>query len=114
MSRELPEGFTVKYRHERDEAFIPPRFDRFDELGAVSVSPKGGKTEAFIFDSKGNEVATGEAVCRPDENFDKALGRTIALGRALQELEKKQPPPRRGIGRIIGTRKRRPLRIQAS
>lgn len=106
MLRELPAGYSVRYHHERERE--PVDADAFGD-----ILPKGGRTEALIFDAEGNQVASGEAICRPDENFQKRLGRIVALGRALQELERKQAAPKRGIGRIVGTRKRRSLEIQA-
>ena len=48
---------------------------------------KGGKTVVQILDRYDQEyiVAEGFAWCRPDENYNRRLGLTIALGRALAQ-----------------------------
>ena len=58
-----------------------------------SLSPRGGRTVAQIIrpaehPDEGPEIlAEGQAVCNLSDNFCKRLGRTIALGRALRDLE---------------------------
>lgn len=47
--------------------------------------PTGGETEVTIIPQVGVPVS-GRAVCRPDESFNRKLGLTIALGRAVKEL----------------------------
>lgn len=80
MLRELPEGFSVKFRHTRHWS---------DEL--CGISPKGGETEAFVYEPGNNHVvAFGAAYCSPKDNFSRPLGRKIALGRALQQLTKEE------------------------
>ena len=85
MLRILPEGYTVKYRYERPLVSRPAQ--RTDEVEQTYFSPRGGLTEARIFDEHGNLVATGSAVCSPKDQFNKRIGRMIALGRALQKVE---------------------------
>lgn len=80
MTRELPEGHTVQYEHRRWQAWDP-------EMGTDIVLAKGGYTVAKILSKGGFEVARGTAFCRANENFNKRLGRTISLGRALKRLE---------------------------
>lgn len=79
--RQLPDGYTVKYVHSRNVEPDP-------EAGGLPVLlPTGGQTVAKVLNPDGEQVAEGEATCRPDENFSKPLGRTIALGRALALME---------------------------
>lgn len=46
----------------------------------------GGWTTVEILDENDEPVAVGKAVCRPDEVFNRWLGREVALGRAQAEL----------------------------
>ena len=85
--REIPAGHRVRYKHERAYYDKGPFAHIHD---SYSLLPQGGKTIARIIDPEGNEIARGEAVCRPDENFKKAMGREIALGRALKQLEQQE------------------------
>ena len=82
MLREVPDGCKVRYKHERVVNWAGGR--RTDD-----ISPKGGRTIARILDAEGTELALGEAVCRPDEQFNKKIGRMVALGRALKALEER-------------------------
>jgi hypothetical protein len=72
------DGFQVRVQHTRQELLD-------------GDSPYGGKTEVAIYAKDDAEcldpVATGEALCRPDERFDRRLGFTIAMGRAVHALE---------------------------
>lgn len=84
MPREIPAGLRVKYRHTREYEPI----ERATILKPFpQISPRGGATCAIIVDAEGREVAHGHAICHPSDNFNKSLERTIALGRALRELE---------------------------
>lgn len=67
------DGYTVKVRHNRNT-----------QLGVV-VDPKGGSTEVRI--EKDGIGANGEAVCSTKDNYSRKIGRNIALGRALKELD---------------------------
>lgn len=89
MKRELPEGYTVKYLHRHGVGRIAPRWCLvgFDHLSPVY---HGHSTQAVVFDPDGNIAAKGVAMCRPEDQFSKRLGRTIALGRALKKLNKKR------------------------
>jgi hypothetical protein len=75
--RTLPEGHYVKYSHDR----VCANPDWLTPL------PKGGTTYARIFDANGDLVAKGIATCSNDDNYVKAIGRDIALGRALAQLD---------------------------
>jgi hypothetical protein len=79
--RELPEDYMVRYHHIREHDDAPPY------EGVWVPSPKGGETIAKIFDPEGNEVMQGRATCSPLDPFNRSLGRKIALGRALKNLE---------------------------
>ena len=78
MSRQLPEGTIVRYWHDR------PSGIQKDQLVTL---PKGGKTIARILDKDGNELARGESRCRGDEAYNKKIGRSISLERALYALD---------------------------
>lgn len=76
------DGIRYRIRHER----------RTDRTG--QVLQKGGRTvceilaETEIDEDGGPRVlVAASARCRKDEPFDKRLGRTIALGRALKTLQ---------------------------
>lgn len=80
MTRSVPNGYHVEYTHVR-----PPLYDHDN-----CYAPRGGKTFAYLYrDSDDALVAVGEARCSPLDNYNKRLGRTIALGRALAELDTK-------------------------
>lgn len=82
---ELPDGYRVRYKHIRLYA-RGGIFVGIDDM--YSLEPKGGETIATVVDLHGDTIGVGYSRCRPDENYNKRLGRTIALGRALQDLEK--------------------------
>lgn len=44
-----------------------------------SVCPRGGITIAYIID--GNSIYAAEALCHPNDNFNKHIGRAKAAGR---------------------------------
>lgn len=89
--RTVPEGHVVKYVHRRRVVVGLGREPK--------VLPTGGETVATIYkmptgvdpDARPTEVAQGVTRCRPDENFNRALGREIALGRALVEMFPREP-----------------------
>lgn len=77
----LNDGRLARVRHER-VTYIDG-----------TVMPHGGVTVVEIYltaeDMKIEKwISQGVAFCRPDENYNKRLGRTIALGRALKVLTK--------------------------
>lgn len=59
--------------------------DQYDELQYDEIDNLGGVTYAFQIDYAINEVYAGVAVCQRDDNFDKALGKTIARQRLVRE-----------------------------
>jgi len=78
--RSLPAGHYVKYQHNRLNEFSP-------DGSWARFSPTGGTTVARIYNSEDQQVAAGEARCSPSEQFNRRLGRDIALGRALAQLD---------------------------
>ena len=70
----------IIYRYSRYgvlDRFGDPIYDEIDNLGGV--------TYAFQIDYAMNEVYAGVAVCQQDDNFNKALGKTIARQRLDRE-----------------------------
>jgi len=49
----------------------------------VEVVESGGR-----FDDNGKKIGESVAICDPRDNFDKSVGRKIALQRALVEIDK--------------------------
>lgn len=79
MKRELPKDCKVFFTHVR----------HFNGEVWAELSPRGGVTEARIV--RGGEViGTGYAFCSRHDNFNKRIGRDIAQGRALKDLEKSE------------------------
>jgi hypothetical protein len=96
-------GYTVRVHHRRiteaqlraaeeghmrlkkDVPEVPLRKFEIREM-QKPIATRGGYTKVEIF--KGEEmVAEGEAWCNTIDNFNKRLGREIALGRALKALK---------------------------
>ena len=84
--RTLPEGFTVIYDHERPYVVGNMLVVGFRVNGQQPL-PRGGCTVATILDADRNLVAFGEATCHERDNYNRRIGRMIALGRALKNLE---------------------------
>jgi hypothetical protein len=84
---ELPAEHTAKYKYERAKRVLTRNTLQGRPEGKLTFEPLGGKTTCTILSPAGVAVAEGTATCRPDEAFVKALGRTIALGRALAQLD---------------------------
>lgn len=90
---ETAEGIRYRVRHERI---------RRREHGLATADwsypaePKGGTTVVEIVSPKLDDdgevvevvvIAVGKANCSPRDNYNRRLGRTIALGRALKSLK---------------------------
>jgi len=84
MSPVIPAGVKVFFTHYRK---FPGMIDFYTrgELPGFPPEPKGGLTEARLV-SNGRIIAMGYADCSTKDNFNKAVGRNIALGRALKAL----------------------------
>lgn len=94
MKPVVPDGLTVKFWHERfpsyygieERTILTPFFPK--ELREQKITPhaKGGQTVARLYDVEGNLVAEGVATCHENDNYNRRIGRDIALGRALKAL----------------------------
>lgn len=82
MRPQVPEGIHVRYAHHR-----------YRNPSGEGVSPKGGWTTATLYRDVSAElgheapdqvVGTGVAYCHLNDNFNRKIGRDIALGRALK------------------------------
>lgn len=80
MKVTVPEDHVVKYEHHRHY------------LTSMKVSPRGGMTVAYLYRKEDLEaggiaiaVSSGVAHCHPNDNYNKRIGRAIALGRALKQ-----------------------------
>lgn len=76
----------VRYRVIHERAYGPKQ----NEQGDYLRSEKGGRTVVEILGEYDQVLATGESVARPDENYNRKLGRTIAFGRALKAYRESQ------------------------
>lgn len=101
-------GHVVKIRHRRHwldgqgGRLVATREQAkrlLDEVPVVLL-PKGGDTKVTILDGSGRTIAAGFARCSRLDNFDRRMGLTIALGRAIKNapgLSRKHlfdaPPP---------------------
>ena len=86
MNQQLPDGYRVKYTHVR--SYVNPRPGKFDSH--KTLSQKGGRTYADVYDPKDNLVASGIAIVHPKDNYNKKIGREVSLGRALKTLGAKE------------------------
>ena len=84
-------GYKVRVLHNRVYEYRSDNTGKFDNyltfLMTKELSAKGGSTVVEL--TKGQIHAKGEAICHPEDNYDKKEGVRIALGRALDELEQK-------------------------
>lgn len=94
-----PAGYTVKFYHEREftldkvTPLTPGHVKKEGDVAAIAryrLSPTGGLTQAILYDESETPRATGFAICSPSDNFVKAVGRSIALERAIHALESEQ------------------------
>lgn len=88
MKRNLPDGYRVfisHYRKFKGTNMLMTRWDGKEE-GLGTPLPHGGATEATILDATGEPVATALALCSKRDMFNKAIGRNIAIGRALKQM----------------------------
>lgn len=105
MKRELPEGARIKFGHGRRVdgdwgTFFRRKDGRWGcwdpehttnghrTYSSKEISPQGGMTFCTITLTDGTE-AHGRAECSVRDNYSKRIGRDIALGRALVNLERR-------------------------
>lgn len=79
----VPDGMRVWYHHKRT---VRARKDAI-----MRIDPRGGETVALLYRQEQDPqtdaaVATGTAVCSVNDNYNKRIGRDIALGRAVKKL----------------------------
>lgn len=90
------QGYLVNVRHLRAINYVHPlplmtsyraKHEVMPEthLRPSMFAPRGGRTEVEIV-REGSIVAFGATNCSPRDNYCKAVGLQIALGRALKEL----------------------------
>ena len=70
-------GWKVRVLHQRNY-FLKNRLDG----NSSEVAAKGGQTEIQLTSPDGQVNASGKAICSEDDNFNRKVGNTIALGRA--------------------------------
>jgi hypothetical protein len=51
------------------------------------VTSRGGRTIAVITNHDRTKIYSGVALCSPEDNYCKETGRTIALARAMVQME---------------------------
>jgi hypothetical protein len=74
-------GYKVRVLHHRNVVYQ----QRID--GSVKVfSPKGGKTIIDITTPDGSKTVTGFSQCSEKDSWNRKLGNSIALGRALTQI----------------------------
>lgn len=88
-------GYRVQVRHERlwEQSFGSLGVAHFRGtrqealargLSTANLSTRGGSTVVRLMPPDGGSVVEGVAICRPDlDTYNRKLGRTIALGRAM-------------------------------
>jgi hypothetical protein len=92
------DGFEVEIQHLRfpydDKGKIGPCLMTTQEAKKddFDLCPIGGRTVALISTKDGIVTASGTAHCSFEDNYNRKLGATIALGRAVCEMsgEKKR------------------------
>jgi len=77
-------GFKVRVIHIRHFETPPTRMARMDQ--SKRLSAKGGFTRIEVTTPDKETTITGVAECSPQDNFDRKLGNSIALGRAMAKL----------------------------
>ena len=74
-------GYKVRVIHTRN-------FEKIQKIDGIhmAISSRGGKTRIEITTPSGEDVV-GEAICSKEDNWNRKLGNSIALGRALQQIQ---------------------------
>lgn len=76
MRYQLPEGYKVYYEYVN--GYVTPDRRLLDGNRRCTI--------AYVKNTDDEDVASAFAMCRPEDNFSKAIGRAIALGRALKAM----------------------------
>lgn len=53
----------------------------FDSIDSLDVSPRGGLTLVYFVSPTNNSITFATALCSNKDNYNKKLGRNIAIGR---------------------------------
>ena len=77
-------GFKVRVLHTRHYETPPTRMARMDQ--SKRLSAKGGYTRIDVTTPNNEVTVIGEAHCSLQDSFNRKLGNSIALGRALVKL----------------------------
>lgn len=85
LTKRRLEDARVQYRHYRACGKRILRDHEWKEMG-LTPDAKGGATLAYVEWPDGYRVV-GQATCSSKDNFNKALGRKIAVGRALSQVQ---------------------------
>jgi hypothetical protein len=98
VKRDVPEGVAVKFFHGRrvEQQFgtwyrtkgKDGNLKSWVEKG-YTLLPRGGHTSCLLTFPDGKEV-WGSAECSSLDNYSKKIGRDIALGRALKNIERRE------------------------
>ena len=88
----LPDGLRARYRHERlafdhgiGHVVRATHYVLFS--AGLKPLPRGGVTTCRLVTEDGAVVSEAVARCSRRDNFNKRLGRSISLGRALDRLQ---------------------------
>lgn len=73
MKRELPKGYSVRFRY--TERVIDWDWSAVRQLRTVAT--------AEVTDAEGRLVSIGAAILHPDDRFARPIARAVALGRAV-------------------------------
>jgi hypothetical protein len=82
-------GYKVKvtiYRYYPHDREIYPIYQIKKWAGMKNVCPHGGKNVIHLKSPDGREVM-GVAECSKEEQYNRKIGNSIALGRALKQLD---------------------------
>jgi hypothetical protein len=75
-------GYKVRVLHTRQN-WIKARATGH----SIELNARGGSTTIEVTTPDGKHNVVGKSVCSMEDNFNRKLGNSIALGRALQQLE---------------------------
>lgn len=76
-------GWKVRVLHKRN-FFLKDKMDSH----SIQTAAKGGRTEIQLTNPEKTINTSGVAVCSDEDNYNRKVGNSIALGRAWKEFEK--------------------------
>lgn len=76
------QGYKVRVIHTRFQNIVPRLTGN-----SFEVSSRGGSTTIEITTPDKQHTVSGKSVCSIEDNFNRKVGNSIALGRALKQLE---------------------------